>query len=229
MIHRGALVPVPGGFEVFLRALEPKELDLAAPEAAGSLTTRQRQALAHEIAHTLYYKDSGGVPSPTGEIKSTRALEELCDRTGWRLLIPTGLLKAEIKNALGDPSRIDANFIRTMKDKFRASFEVTLERVRVTASENGFLRCILVVRASDSGVKITSCYYGLRILSFVPEPKVNTPLSEWLPEFPPSAIKRESSGRWEIARRGRTIVVEKFPLGRRGDFLMQVDGVDRMT
>jgi len=189
----------------------------------GSLTTRQRQAFAHEIAHTLFYRDSGGVPSPTAQVRNSRELERICDRTGWHIVIPADLLKAEIRE-LGGPKRIDADFVLKMKDKFRASPEVTLERVRVTARENEFDRCVLVVRSSDSGARIAAAYYGLSILSLIPEPKVDATLSDWFPELPPAAINRETRGQWEVARRGRTLVVEKFPLGRPGDFLLQVDG-----
>ena len=229
MIHRGALVPVPGGFEVYLRALEPEKLNLDAPETYGQLTTRQRQAFAHEIAHTFFYKDSNGVPAPTHQVKNDLELEKICDRTGWHLLIPTGLLKAEINNKLGDCTRIDAHFIRTMKDKFYASPEVTLERVRVTETGNTFARCILTVRKVDGETKVTGSYFGLGLLSVIPELKANETLQKWFPEFPEQAINRDGTGRWEVVRRSRRLLIEKFPLGMRSDFLLQVDDLDLMA
>jgi hypothetical protein len=229
MIQRGALVPVPGGFDIFLRALESRELDLAAPEEYGRLTSRQRQAFAHEIAHTLFYKDLDGVPSPTNSVKNLLEFERICDRTGWHLLIPTGLLEAEIKNELGDCNRIDADFIRAMKDKFRASPEVTLERIRITESQNAFARCILVVRKGNGEAKVTGSYFGLGLLSVISELRANATLLNWFPEFPEQAVNRDGSGRWEIIRRGRRLLIEKFPLERRGDFFLQVDGLDLMT
>jgi hypothetical protein len=229
MIQRGALVPVPGGFEVFLRALEPRELDLAAPEKQGLLTTRQRQAFAHEIAHTLFYRDSDGKPAPTGQVKNSPELERICDRTGWHLLVPTGMLQKEIRKELGDSERIDIEFIHMMKGKFNVSYEVTVERVRIVESQNGFARCILVARKGRAGARMTASYFGVGIFSIIPELATNESLLDWFPEFPREAVERSGAEEWEVSRKGHRLLIRKLPAGRRGDFLLQVDDIARMA
>ena len=96
MVHLGALVPVHQGYEVFLQGTEAQELDIQAPEPPGELTARQRFTLAHEIAHTFFYKGTDQVPAPTLSVKTRqeyRELEAICDSAAKRILVPMQLLR----------------------------------------------------------------------------------------------------------------------------------------
>src|SRR5271165_417429 len=52
MIPRGVLLPVEGGFEVYLRDDTRNDVDVSREEPTDALSPRQRFSLAHEIAHT---------------------------------------------------------------------------------------------------------------------------------------------------------------------------------
>jgi hypothetical protein len=224
MIHRGVLVPIEGGFEVFLRDLKPKDLDILAPEPHDLLTTRQRHAFAHELAHTYYYRVSTGVPRPTDEVTDYRELENICDGAARRLLVPANLLRKEIASKLGDSERIDAAFIRAMKVSFHASYEVVINRISVVESQNAFARCILLIRRDGGEARVTAWYFGLSILSVLSPPKERyQPVRSWFAEFPEDLPNVSGIAEREIRRQGRSLLIQKFPLGRRGDSLLQVD------
>src|SRR5437667_10026089 len=70
MIPRGVLLPVEGGFEVYLRDSMRKDLDISPAEPKGFLSPRQRFSLAHEIAHTFFYEFSDSVPAPDGTVSN---------------------------------------------------------------------------------------------------------------------------------------------------------------
>jgi len=229
MVQLGALVPVPGGFEIYIRHPEPQDLDVELPEPTKLLSPRQRFTLAHEIAHTLFYKGVEGVPVPNTKLKErgTRkrlGLEEVCNHVATRLLVPKALLSGEINRKLKDPERIDADFVRAMAAKFRVSYEVTLGRLRVAAPDNAYARCILLVRKIDDEYRVVESYVGASLLSAFPTIEGrHQPLLSWLPEFPTSTLDASAREQCQIARRGRVLLIQKIPLRKSGDFLMQID------
>ena len=229
MVRLGALVPVLGGFEILLQSQEPHELDVETPEPKENLHPRQRFTLAHEIAHTLFYRNFAGVPVPTGKVKTYGdpdkiGLENICDRAAKRLLVPTRVLKREIEERLGDDCRrIDAPFVRSMVGAFRASYEVILERLRATEPDNVFPRCILLVRKKRGDYQVRTWYIGMGLLAALPPLEKFTPVAKWFPAFPPSALQDEGGGEWQVAWKGRTLLVQRFPLRTGGDFLLQFD------
>jgi hypothetical protein len=224
MIQPGVLVPVEGGFELFLRDLESRDLDIEAEELKSALPPRQRFGLAHEIAHTFFYKGSKGKPAPTWVPKDSRELEKICDGAAGRILVPSNLLQREIKQELqGNQERIDSDFVRAMAARFRTSPDVMIERLRIVESENAFARCILLVRKNKGEAQVKACYMGATLLSTLRVPKIHDPLLNWFPEFPRDIVERDGNGRWDVTRRGRQLEIEKIPLGRSGDFLLQVD------
>lgn len=224
MVPRGALVPVAGGFEIFLRDLDSRNLELEADEPQNLLSHRQRFNFAHEIAHTFFYKDSKPTPVPVSVAIEPRKLEEICDGAASRILVPSLLLKREIKrDLLGDCKRIDSDFVRAMVVRFRASHDVLINRLRAVESENAFARCILLVRRGDGEAQIRACYMGLTLLSSLPEPKIYDPVASWFKEFPPAITESDRGGKWELIRGLRKLEIEKIPLGRSGDFLLQID------
>jgi hypothetical protein len=229
MIQRGVLVPVPGGFEVFLRAMESGELDLTALEKQGVLTTRQRLAFAHEVAHTFFYKYKGSneVPVPTGDVNNTRKLENIVDRAAMHLLVPSNFLRREIKQKLGDYERIDSDFTRDMVARFNTSYEVMIDRLSVIEPDNAFSRCILLVRKNKGEALVTASFLGMGLLSILHTPTQNEPVVNWFPEFPQAIVESGGNGIWDVTVKGRKLMIKKVPLGRTGDFLLQVDDPGR--
>jgi hypothetical protein len=233
MIQRGALLPSLGGYEVILRNLEPKDLDVESPEPANELSSQQRFTLAHEIAHTRFYKTAKGKLVPddgpkkyayNGEI----GLEEICDRVAGHLLVPTQFLKSEVRGSLdSDFERIDAGFVRAMVGKFRVSYDVVIRRLWATDPENVFARCILLVGRDNEGPLIRASYRGTSLYSALPPPKEWQPVQDWLPELPLEAINHSGAGAWYLDRQGRKFQIQKFPLGKGGSFLLQFDDQGR--
>jgi IrrE N-terminal-like domain len=224
MVQRGVLVPVSGGFELLLRDLEPRDLDIETEEPQGALSPRQRFTFAHELAHTYFYEASSQIPTARKVEMIPPELEEVCDGAAGRILVPATLLKREISQDLsGNRERIDADFVRAMAVRFSVSHHVMINRLHVVESGNVFARCILLVRKKLGEAQIGACYMGLRLLSIFPKPKNYDSVANWLPELPRDILERDGGGRWNVTRRGHQLEIEKIPLGRSGDFLLQVD------
>jgi hypothetical protein len=222
MIPRGVLLPVEGGFEVYLRDPVRKDIDILEAEPVSLLSPRQRFALAHEIAHTFFYKFSDTVPAPDGTVSNALELEEICDRTAGHILVPTALLKRDIKRELGDCEKIDAAFVRSAASRFRTSLEVLIGRLSVVEPSNPFERCVLLVRRIHGDAEIRASYFGVGLLPILPRPVKYTRVIDWLADFPRRVIDGREGSDWTITRMGRQITFRKTDLGTSGDFLLQV-------
>jgi len=229
MVHRSALAPQEGGYCVYIRGLEPQGLAIGAAEPDGLLTVRQRFAFAHEIAHTLFYKFSARTPVATGEVPNKPDLEEICDRGAKRILAPKSIVQSEVKARLDTPERIDVDFVRAISAHFRVSHRVMIERLRVAYPENEFARCIVLVENDEGTHKVAAGYVGVPILSVFPSTADYPLLSKWLPELPPETASQTGKSTSRQTVRGRNLLIEKFPLGPSGDFLLQIDDLDNLA
>jgi hypothetical protein len=217
MIPRGVLLPVEGGFEVYLRDSCRKDMDISEPETESGLSPRQRFSLAHEIAHTFFYKLSDSTPAPE-EVTNELELEKTCDRTAGHILIPTNLLKREV----GDYQRIDASLVRSIAHKFRTSLTVAMERLTTVEPSNPIERCILLVRRLNGDGQIRAMYFGVGLLPTLPQPRRYTRLTEWMSDFPLHLIDGERDSDWRTSRMGRVLKFERTELESGSDFLLQV-------
>jgi hypothetical protein len=224
MVQRGVLVPVLGGFELLLRDIQSRDLDIEAEEGQGALSPRQRFTFAHELAHTHFFKMSDGLPTVRKPEIAHLKLEEICNGAAGRILVPTNLLKREISQELsGNRERIDANFVRAMATRFNVSYDVMINRLRAVEPGNVFSRSIILVRRKLGEAQIQGCYMGLTLLSTLTRPKDYDSIANWLPELSEEILERDGSDRWDVTHRGRQLEIEKIALGRSGDFLLQVD------
>jgi hypothetical protein len=77
---------------------------------ADVLPARMRFTIAHEIAHTFFFDLTGGRPRNrlVGDHQNTvRTLETVCNQTAARMLLPTDLVREEIKNLnIYDPTTL---------------------------------------------------------------------------------------------------------------------------
>jgi hypothetical protein len=227
MIHRGALMPVRGGFELFLRSVEPRDLALDAPEPARALTTRQRFTFAHEIAHTYFYTTASEIPATAISSRQHLLLEKACDSAAARLLAPTNLLRSEVRNRLGDREKIDASFARNMAKQFNVSPEVMLGRLSSAEADNAFTRCLAVVRTIGGKPVVTASYVGMSMLSATPPPKKFSPAATWFKGFPLDLEAYSTKPAREVTVGDRRLIIEANRLGRSGDFLVQIDDAVR--
>lgn len=232
IIQEGALVPVPRGFEVYIQSLKPVDLSVQDPERIDFLTNRQRFTLAHEIVHTRFYKSDGGTPQLTGKVRKKQedpddvGVEEICDRAAGRLLVPTQVLKSEIRNALNnDCERIDAQFVGMMARRFRVSYEVMIGRLRSVEPGNVFARCIALIRRIDGDYRLVAWYVGQTLLPTFPRLKeyLYKPFREFLPDLTPSVLGATEIREHRFSINGHDLLFRKLPAGNKTDFLLQID------
>lgn len=227
MAHLGALVPVHQGFEVFLQGTEAQELDIQAPEPTGELTARQRFTLAHEIAHTFFYKVSDQVPVPTFGAKTRpqyRELEEICNLAAKRILVPTRLLRDQVQGAFGGSDQIDVNLVRRLVSRFKVSYEVMLDRLQAEEPEGLSERCILLAREDgDRRPEVKGLYVGIGFLPALPSIKRGNLVIDWFLGFPQGILERDGIRECSVSRNGRELLFRKTPLRKAGDFLLQID------
>jgi hypothetical protein len=222
IIPKGLLLPVGGGFEVYLRDPSRRDLDIGEPEPPDLLSPRQRFTLAHEIVHTKFYKKvSDSMPVPDNTVPNGRDLEDICDQVAGIILIPTVLIKRELTN----PDEIDASLVRTLASKYRSSAAVVIERLAAVEPSNLFERCILLVRRRDGDAEIRSFYFGDGMLPLLVRPKPYSRLTEWMPDIPGSALQGHHKSDSSVVRKGRLITFTSVELSNPGEFLLQVQAV----
>ena len=214
-----------------MQGTEEQELDIQAPEPPGELTARQRFTLAHEIAHTFFYEGMEKVPVPTFSVKTRqqyRELEEICDHAAKRILVPTRLLLAQLQATPGVGGRIDVNFVRKVVSRFKVSYEVMLDRLRVAEPENLSATCILLAREEEDGPpKVKGFYMGMDFLSVLPPIKRGTLVIKWFLGFPQGILERDGVRECSVLREGHELLFRKTPLRKAGDFLLQIDDLGR--
>ena len=213
------MVPTAGGFEVYLRDHVQRDVDISKEEPRGDLSVRHRFSLAHEIAHTRFYRFSDQVPSPDEMIPNWRRLEDDCDRMAGCILVPTYLLRQKIRDY---GKEIDADFVRSVASDFRTSVAVALERLRVVEAASSFERCILLARRIHGDAEIQSLFFGLGLSPVLPRPEKYARLTEWLPNFPRHALgQRDDSGSFATGW-GRRIAFTTTELGTGDRFLLEL-------
>lgn len=221
MVPRAMLLPVGGGFEVYLRDTDRKDCDLSEAEPDDFLTPHQRFSLAHEIAHTFFYKLSEPVPAPDRTVSNTLELEATCDQVAGQILVPTALLKGKIEKQLGGRDKIDVPFVRSAASDFKTSIAVMIERLRFVESSNPFQRCILLAKRLKEDAEIVAIYFGVGMLPVLPRPQKYSRVTEWLADIPRRAIDRRENDHWTLTRSGRSVAFTKTELGTGSQFLLE--------
>jgi len=117
--EEGLLIPEGDGYLVRLRK--------------NSTESRRRFSLAHELGHTLFYKDSGaGLRHQVGVLNTVErsAEERICNLYASALLMPAEHLKARLKDLpFGQPSRLLDALEGTARE-FRVSVQALFRRLR---------------------------------------------------------------------------------------------------
>jgi hypothetical protein len=111
------------------------------------LRTRRRFSLAHEIAHTLFFEQRDGGLKPRRDAPIGDRLEAACHRGAGLLMVPTALLRKELRRF---PDAKDAACIRELALRFDVSAEVILRRLDdLNAFGDGFAP--ILTRRADGG------------------------------------------------------------------------------
>lgn len=225
MIHRGALISTEDGFEIYLRDLVERDINISEAEAAGMLSSRQRFALAHEVAHVWFHMHSKELPRRRA-YEDVKSVEETCDGAAERILVPTRALKKYIDETLGDVERIDAAFLHSATKLFRTSPRVMIEALRRVEATNMFDRCIMFFTTSNGQPEIATWYCGAPMLRTLPLPKrPYHPLSEWLKRVLSSLAEAGDGRELRVKAIDREVVLKKVAWRSGRDFSIQIDGI----
>lgn len=197
MVPEGVLVPVRGGFKMYLQSnfLRQRGGDL-----------RRRFTIAHELAHTLYYNVTDGLPKPIASAPRGSALEKMCHRLAGQILIPDRLLKESVKN-IGLIASAEAIF--DLAQLFHVSVEATVRRLHEVERVTDYnFAAVLVDARADGAHSIQAACYGAPLLACrVHPPKRGMSFDAWVaPLIPLTGGPREA--RWSTTV-GSTVVTAR--------------------
>jgi Zn-dependent peptidase ImmA (M78 family) len=117
--EEGLLIPLKGGYRVRLKK--------------NSTESRRRFSLAHELGHTLFYRDSGSGPRHQIGVLNTRertAEERICNLFASALLMPSQQLRKHLGNLPTDrPSQL-LDRLEVTARHFRVSLPALFQRLR---------------------------------------------------------------------------------------------------
>jgi hypothetical protein len=117
--EEGLLIPLNGGYRVRLKK--------------SSTESRRRFSLAHELGHTLFYRDSGNGPRHQIGVLNTRertAEERICNLFASALLMPSQQLREHLGDLPTDrPSEL-LDRLETTSRHFRVSLPALFQRLR---------------------------------------------------------------------------------------------------
>lgn len=182
----GTIEPIVGGFRIYLRSNEYREIEMCKPEPA--LPVRVRFTLAHEIVHTFFYERrvTGDFDvSVPARIKGWRTdlVEPLCQFGAGLLLVPQEILTTRFPSTRYPISPTE---ILNLAQDMRVSTEVALRRLKGSHVVLEPDRCIIHIETAQpvEDWKISNVWSGsiLRNIASVPRGTrlKDTPLGQYL-------------------------------------------------
>lgn len=167
MIPEGVLAPVRGGFKVFLQ-----ENFVADP----GVRIRRRFTLAHELAHTFFYRLENDLPKPIKGAPRGARLERLCQFGASQILLPDILLKQQFQSR----KVTCAEDLLGLAKAFDVSLEVVFRRIH----KMGFVAddefaAALVDKTEEREIIQAACY-GPLLLCNLPAPKRGMDFEFWV-------------------------------------------------
>lgn len=220
MIPRGGLVPVDCGFAMYVRGDKRLEIDSSDSEQRGILSSRQRFAVAHEIAHTFFFD----LERAEAELPTTMTLERLCDHGAGFLLMPPELLKLRLPG----PDEIDIALVRQVARDFDVSLSAALRTLGAISAVSPAARCIALVGRARDEAQVEAVCFGTGLLRTLPRPALFATLREWLPSLPASVLRQRGDHEWHERRAGRTVHFRKVEVASDNSFLLQAEEVDEV-
>jgi hypothetical protein len=179
MVPEGVLAPVKGGFAIYLqnnfRAWNRKK-------------TRERFSLAHELAHTFFYDQNHPVPKPMKGAPRGGRLEHLCHLAAGEILLPSPLLKQELKRK-GMVASADA--MLGLAELFDVSLEALMRRLHESRLFEEERFAAILVDTLGSKQTIRAACYGPVLICNAPKPERGADFGSWvLPLLPtPDCIR----------------------------------------
>jgi len=136
---------------------------------------RRRFSLAHEIGHTLFYEQNNGELKPRKDAPRGDGLEAACQKAAAMILVPTRLLRAELRQR----GCTDARAVAELARRFDVSIEVMLRRLNeLSVFENGWGPAL--VRRSGERLLIEYAAYPPWLMTHIAAaPKRGTEFAAW--------------------------------------------------
>jgi hypothetical protein len=194
MIPRGGLVPVAGGFDLYLQRESESSLDLVDPGTQVELTPRERFVVAHELAHTLFFDLAKDPPSLLQTSTDGPALEKVCDEVASQLLVPSWVLRDRLRRL----ERISAEMVTDLAREFAVSVQVMVRRLAKTDSVPGSDVALILAYPSPGwrDAEIRGVCYGASMLPLKPRPAMYGSLKAWCGELVSDDLFHPGNREW---------------------------------
>lgn len=166
MIPEAAMHAKDGRFHIFLQSNF---------SSMPGFAQRRRFSLAHEIGHTLFYELKNGELIHRNDAPRGDALEAACHRAAAMILVPTKLLRAELRQRECSGARA----VVDLAGRFDVSIEVMVRRLaECGVFENGWAPAL--VRRSEGRLLIEYVAYRPWLMTHIgARPKRGTELTSW--------------------------------------------------
>jgi hypothetical protein len=176
MIPRGGLATFGGGFDVFIRHQESRELSLEDADGIAVLNRRQRFTFAHELAHTFFFRLDRQPPVAVESVPDYIELEDACDRAAAQILVPTTSLRRFTRGR----EVMSPELAVEVSDRFSVSIAVALGRLsRLAEFDSDPIGVLLVERNGAPEHRISAMFFKTGLLPFLPRPKAHQSFLEW--------------------------------------------------
>jgi hypothetical protein len=203
MIPRGGLELVKGGFKVYIR-----DLGLSSPRAlvdSTDLSPLDRIVLAHEIAHTLFYRFTDDWPTAVPCELDPTELEDACNWAAGEILVPPGLLEPRVRD---DVERC-SDVVIAVESDFAVSSAFAVERIE-SAYPRWPEKGIMVVESiRDGALVVKASWFGAALMPVVREPEKGRMITRedrtW-----GRVVATAAGGEWDLEREKRLIRCRKL-------------------
>lgn len=205
MIPRGGMEAVEGGFRIYIRGDENRELALDEAEIAG-LTNRQRFTLAHELGHTLFFDWTRSRPRPLEKAPKNQELEDLCDIAAANLLVPIDYLWPRVKARY----QMSTNDVLSWAEEFRVSAEMMVGQIALAGCPAVDRVLIVARKLGGSDAQVRRSWFGAEFGSLLRRPRDFQRLSH-AADVLAMATQKADGDVWQATCHGRQVRVQRVP------------------
>ena len=220
MLPDGGLVPVSGGFELYVRDSQESVADFGGKSPMPILTPRQRFTIAHEVAHTFFFDLSTSPPVELNGLPRLPVLERVCNRIAADMLVPGGLLRATLRQL----HSISATTVSELAKQFDVSVQMMVRRLATESLPSLDEAMILAYPTREPGdAQIRAVCYGHGLLSVRPRPAEFGSLRAWSGDLLPGDFFKPGEKSWyqDVGNR-RLCVTKSLLASRSGAFLLEL-------
>lgn len=176
----GCLTVVNEGFKIYVRCKKEHSDEMRArfesERELGPLPQRMRFTVAHEIAHTLFYRIEQGRPTHPLSITNQKrlgAIERTCNKVAARILLPTELLRSELRSL--DP--FAPNDLRRLAEKTAVSGPMLVNRIREMGAWTSEIGVIAYIEPEAGVYTFKALFISAIVSKIFPSALIGAPFS----------------------------------------------------